>query len=257
MTSTSFHKKILSAAAVGLAVFALVAGMHRTRWFEVVELKALDHLVRRYADPAKADSNLLLLAIDESSLEAFGRWPPLTPERTGWGAGTRAFPDRPNALRVVLGEVSRTERTTDLFVLEANVDDMTGELAGHVIGLLLEAGALDAWAVPATMKKGRPGLLLSALTRAAFADSLAALVLRETTSIGVRRLQAERLERPRTVVEVETRFGLIPVKVSEGPYGPPQAKPEFDACARAATAAGVPVREVIAEALSVWSRARS
>ena len=68
-------KKILSAVAVGLAVFGLVAGLRVTRWFEVVELKALDHLVRQYADPAKADSNLLLLAIDESSLEAFGRWP--------------------------------------------------------------------------------------------------------------------------------------------------------------------------------------
>lgn len=68
-------KKLLSAVAVGLAVFGLVAGLRMTRWFEVVELKALDHLVRRYADPAKSDSNLLLLAIDESSLEAFGRWP--------------------------------------------------------------------------------------------------------------------------------------------------------------------------------------
>ena len=75
MTSTPFQKKVLSAVAVGLTVFALVAGLSTSRWFEVVELKALDHLVRRYADPAKADSNLVLLAIDESSLEAFGRWP--------------------------------------------------------------------------------------------------------------------------------------------------------------------------------------
>lgn len=75
MTSTPFQKKVLSAVAVGLTVFALVAGLSTSRWFEVAELKALDHLVRRYADPAKADSNLVLLAIDESSLEAFGRWP--------------------------------------------------------------------------------------------------------------------------------------------------------------------------------------
>ncbi len=75
MISTPFRKKILSAVAVGLTVFALVAGLSTSRWFDVAELKALDHLVRRYADPAKADSNLLLLAIDESSLEAFGRWP--------------------------------------------------------------------------------------------------------------------------------------------------------------------------------------
>ncbi|MBP6607715.1 MAG: adenylate/guanylate cyclase domain-containing protein [Nitrospira sp.] len=75
MTFSPFHKKILSALAVSLTVFAVVAGLSSTRWFEVVELKALDHLVRRYADPAKADPNLVLLAIDESSLEAFGRWP--------------------------------------------------------------------------------------------------------------------------------------------------------------------------------------
>ncbi len=75
MTSIPFQKKVLSAVAVGLTVFALVAGLSTSRWFEVAELKALDHLVRRYADPAKADSNLVLLAIDESSLEAFGRWP--------------------------------------------------------------------------------------------------------------------------------------------------------------------------------------
>ncbi len=75
MTSSTRTTKLFSALAVGLAVFSLVAGLRMTRWFEVIELKALDHLVRRYADPAKADSNLLLLAIDESSLEAFGRWP--------------------------------------------------------------------------------------------------------------------------------------------------------------------------------------
>ena len=75
MTSSTRTTKLLSALAVGLAVFSLVAGLRMTRWFEVVELNAFDHLVRRYADPAKADSNLALLAIDESSLEAFGRWP--------------------------------------------------------------------------------------------------------------------------------------------------------------------------------------
>jgi len=75
MASSTQTTKILSALAVGLAVFSLVAGLKLTRWFEVVELKALDHLVRRYAEPAQADSNLVLLAIDESSLEAFGRWP--------------------------------------------------------------------------------------------------------------------------------------------------------------------------------------
>jgi hypothetical protein len=156
-----------------------------------------------------------------------------------------------------LGEpVAVAVAAAEFVQLEANVDDMTGELAAHAIAVLIEAGALDAWASPITMKKGRPGLVLAVLARAAAADELAAVLLRETTSLGVRRLPATRLERPRRMVEVETRFGRVPIKVSEGPFGPPQAKPEFDACERAARAAGVPVREVLAEALAVWSRGR-
>jgi uncharacterized protein (DUF111 family) len=104
------------------------------------------------------------------------------------------------------------------------------------------------------MKKGRPGLVLSALCRPEQAELLSATMLRETTSLGVRRVPVSRVERPRRVVEVQTRFGTIPIKVSEGPYGPPQVKPEFDACVEAASAAGVPVREVIAEAVAAFAR---
>jgi len=186
--------------------------------------------------------------------ESFERWPAQVPERIGWGAGTRLVAGRPNALRLVLGEPAPEAATaSELVVLEANVDDMTGELSAHAIARLIQAGALDAWATPITMKKGRPGLVLSVLARALAADELSALLLTETTSLGVRRLAASRLERPRRLVEVETRFGLIPLKVSEGPYGPPQVKPEFDACERAAAAAGVPLRVVLAEALSAWA----
>ena len=71
----SARHSLTARAVVGGVAIAVVAGLSSTRWFEVVELEALDHLVRRYADPAKANSNLVLLAIDESSLEAFGRWP--------------------------------------------------------------------------------------------------------------------------------------------------------------------------------------
>jgi uncharacterized protein (DUF111 family) len=194
-------------------------------------------------------------AILATMAESFARWPAFAPHRIGWGAGTRALPDRPNALRAVLGTPSDLQsETAELVVLEANVDDLTGELAGHAIQALLGAGALDAWAVPVTMKKGRPGLVVSALVRAFEAERLSAVVLRETTSLGVRRMAASRLERPRREASVETRFGLIPVKVAEGPYGPSQAKPEFDACERAAAAAGVSVREVLAAALDAWAR---
>jgi uncharacterized protein (DUF111 family) len=170
----------------------------------------------------------------------------------GWGAGWRELPDRPNLLRAVLGSepVGAGAVVGSHVVLEANIDDMTGELAGHTIEALLGAGALDAWATPITMKKGRPGLMLSALAEASAADAITTVMLRESTTLGVRRIGASRTERPRRIEVVETPYGRIPVKVSEGPYGPPTVKPEFDACARAASEHGVPVRVVIAAALA-------
>ncbi len=190
-------------------------------------------------------------AIVASVASAFSRWPSFTPERIGWGAGSQKLPDRPNALRVVLGTPERDldPHAKGHVLLECNVDDLTGELAGHAISALLAAGARDAWVTPITMKKGRPGLTLAAIADAGAESRIADVMMRETSTIGIRRLPFDRVERPRRMIEVETRFGKIPVKVSEGPYGPPQLKPEFDACARAAEAHGVPVKEVISEAL--------
>jgi uncharacterized protein (TIGR00299 family) protein len=183
----------------------------------------------------------------------FERWPSFAPERAGWGAGHRELPDRPNLLRVVLG--TRNGLSDELVVgashviLEANVDDMTGEVAAHAIESLLAAGALDAWATAITMKKGRPALTISALARAPEADAVATALLRETTSIGLRKIPVTRTERPRRTVLVDTPFGRIRVKISEGPFGPPQIKPEFDDCAAAARTHGVTLREVIQAAL--------
>jgi uncharacterized protein (TIGR00299 family) protein len=184
-------------------------------------------------------------------------WPRLMPGAVGWGAGSRALPDRPNVLRVVLGELetrAESEETAGHVVIEANVDDATGELAGHALSLLLDEGALDAWAVPITMKKGRPGVVLSAIVGPQNEARLTALLIRETTTLGVRRHVAGRTVRPRRMIEVQTRYGAIPVKVSEGPYGPAQVKPEFDYCARLATDQKIPVREILAEAISVARR---
>jgi uncharacterized protein (DUF111 family) len=193
-------------------------------------------------------------AILATVAEEFRSWPAIAPERVGVGCGTRVLSDRPNALRAILGRALPGEEPgTSHVLLEANVDDMTGELAAHAIEALLGAGALDAWVSPVTMKKGRPGLVLCALAERVRADGVGAALLRETSSIGLRRIPVSRMERPRRIVEVQTAFGLVPIKVSEGPYGPPQVKPEFDACANAARAAGVTVREVLAAALAAYA----
>jgi uncharacterized protein (TIGR00299 family) protein len=195
------------------------------------------------------------------------RWPAMAPERTGWGAGHASLSDRPNVLRAVLGFVPDLERgraseallrpedaPPTHTVLEANIDDASGELAASWIETLLVAGALDAWATPITMKKGRPALVISALVGRDRADELASTMLRETTSLGVRCYDVRRLERPRTIEYVETPFGLIAVKIAGGPFGPPQIKPEFDACAEAARAHGVPVREVLRVVMSLTAK---
>jgi pyridinium-3,5-bisthiocarboxylic acid mononucleotide nickel chelatase len=191
-------------------------------------------------------------AIAASVAARYSRWPDMLPERTGWGAGQRKIEGRPNVLRAVLGKRAATDCAGDgvHVVIEANVDDMTGELAAHALSVLFAAGAIDAWATPIVMKKGRPALTLSAMAPVTNADDVRRAMLRETSSIGVRYATVGRVERPRRIMEVATRFGPIAVKVSEGPFGPPQIKPEFDACARAAAQAGVPVREVIAAAMA-------
>jgi pyridinium-3,5-bisthiocarboxylic acid mononucleotide nickel chelatase len=197
-------------------------------------------------------------AIVAQVARSFSEWPSFAPLAVGWGAGTMKLPDRPNALRVVLGvpERRQSESATDTHVvLEANVDDMTGELAGHAIAELIDQGALDAWAVPVTMKKGRPGLVLSALAKKADASRLAETLLRETSSIGVRYAPVSRVERPRTVRTVTTEFGKIPVKVSSGPFDAPIVKPEFEACRKAAQKHKVPVRVVIEAAMRAASGA--
>lgn len=192
-------------------------------------------------------------AIVATAATTFERWPSFAPERVGWGAGHRELPDRPNLLRLVLGTRNGSSEDNIVgashVVLEANVDDMTGEVAAHAIEALLAAGALDAWATPITMKKGRPALTISALARAPEADAVATALLRETTSIGLRKVPVTRTERPRRTAIVETAFGRVRVKISEGPFGPPQIKPEFDDCATAARTHGVTLREVIQAAL--------
>ncbi len=186
----------------------------------------------------------------------FTRWPSMRPLRAGWGAGTRDLADRPNALRLVLGEpgdgiASRALQSSHT-VLELNVDDMTGELAAVALARASAAGALDAWSTPIGMKKGRPALMLSALARHADVDAVARALLSETTSLGLRLHEVARIERARRIVEVSTRSGGIAVQVADGDGLPANAAPEYEACMRAAEAHGVPVKQVYAAALAAF-----
>lgn len=188
-----------------------------------------------------------------STAQRFTRWPQMRPERIGWGGGSRELEDRPNLLRVVMGDADLEAENSEehsLVVLESNVDDMSPEIAAFALERALDGGALDAWATPINMKKGRAAVMISALARAVDSDKIARILLTETTSLGLRIRPTRRIERPRHTIEVGTTFGSIRVKIAVGDGLPENIAPEFDACSAAAIAHKVPLKEVYAAALA-------
>jgi len=187
-------------------------------------------------------------------VESFGPMPSITLRASGYGAGSRDTPGRPNVLQAVVGDLAAGDLAdvaeSSLVVLEANVDDVTGEVLAHLVASLLGAGALDAWLVPAIGKKGRPVQVISVLAEPEDVPGLAALVLKETGALGLRQHAVSRWALPRGWVEVDLGGHRVRVKV-----GPHRAKAEHDDCARAALALGLPVREVarMAEELAASS----
>jgi len=137
-------------------------------------------------------------------------------------------------------------------VLETAVDDENPQYVAALVPRLLDEGALDAMWVPTVMKKGRSGAWLIVIAEPARADALAQLLLRETTTLGVRVREEERVELERRVVDVETPFGLVTLKVASIPGGDERAVPEFESVRAAASRAGRSLREVAEAALAAW-----
>jgi uncharacterized protein (TIGR00299 family) protein len=188
----------------------------------------------------------------------FGPLPEMTLATVGCGAGTRESPTRPNLLRLFIGQAvppDAAEHDT-VTVLETQVDEATGQSLGYACERLLEAGALDTYIVPITMKKGRPGQLLTVLCRPRDAPALEALVFAETSTFGLRRYEVRRTKLARRQVTVETRFGPVRVKLGQRGDKTEKAWPEYEDCVAAARKAGVPLQDVQHEALRVWSQRR-
>lgn len=184
--------------------------------------------------------------------DGFGPLPHLVPTSTGYGAGTRHIDGTPNVTQVVVGTVGAPRPALDgqpLCVIEANLDDATGEVLGHALGALLAAGAADAWVTPVIMKKGRPGHVVSALCDGALAGQVAAVLAAETGSLGVRATQVDRVAAERHLEQVEVGGVAIRVKVSPG-----RVKAEFGDAARAARVLGRPAREIVQLAEEAWRR---
>ena len=184
------------------------------------------------------------------------RQPQLRLRRIGYGAGQKVF-DWPNVARLWLGEeieesvVQTTRELTELLVvIETNIDDMNPELFEPVQRRLFDAGALDVWTTAIGMKKSRPGTLLRVLAPPAVESALATLLLRETTTLGVRVHPVRRHVAERDVKTVATPFGPVRVKVKRVEGKTVGAKPEFDDCQALAASTGMPLPAVYAAALA-------
>ncbi|MFO0848709.1 MAG: nickel pincer cofactor biosynthesis protein LarC [Gemmataceae bacterium] len=179
--------------------------------------------------------------------------PVMTVERIGQGAGTKDFLDRPNILRLMVGEVAEKahERSSVGFaeadtvvVLETNLDDTPAEVVGYTAEQLFAAGALDVFCVPIQMKKHRPGVLLTVIATPDTVPALEAVLFRETATFGVRRHTAERSKLQREAITVDTPWGLVAAKKGWRTDGLTVVTPEYEACAAVARQHGVPLRAV-------------
>lgn len=195
-------------------------------------------------------------ALLKALAKGFGAPPPFTPMRVGYGAGKKDLPF-PNILRVIIGETldGVSFERERLVVVEANLDDMTGELAGFVMERLLEIGAKDVWITPAQMKKSRPAIILSVLCNHEKLPIVLQALFRETTTLGVRIQEVERLSLPRESWEVMTPHGTIRVKVATLGGEIINIAPEYEDCQRLALEKGLPLKEIFSAA-SIAARKR-
>jgi hypothetical protein len=173
----------------------------------------------------------------------YGPMPAMTVAQSGYGAGDRDLPGRPNVLRVLLGEAAAEPATERLIVLECEIDDMNPQLFGVLMDRLQEAGALDVFFTPVQMKKNRPGTLVTVLAPPARRSALSTIIFTETTTIGLRWHDADRERLEREIVTVTTPHGAARVKVATRGGAIVNAAPEFDDCTRLASVAGISVKD--------------
>jgi uncharacterized protein (TIGR00299 family) protein len=185
-------------------------------------------------------------AILATLVESFGSIPPMRISRIGCGAGSRELTEQPNVLRLMVGTSADDAATLEqIWVVETNLDDASGELIGYCTTRLWEAGALDVYTTAIQMKKNRPGVMLSVLCSAADIERVEAVLFRETTTLGVRRWPVSRRKLDRRRHEVITAWGPIDGVLALMPGHPPSFSPEFETCRRVAAEKNLPLRVVI------------
>jgi uncharacterized protein (TIGR00299 family) protein len=174
--------------------------------------------------------------------KSFGAQPGMTMGAIGYGAGTKDFSDRPNLFRLVIGTQTLSSSQEEMVVIETNIDNMNPEYYDYVVERLFAAGARDVFLSPIQMKKNRPATLLRVIAEPKDRDTLARIVLTETSTLGVRYYPVGRIILKRSSQRLKTRYGTIAVKVAEAPDGTKRVAPEYDDLKRIAVAKKIPLK---------------
>jgi len=185
-------------------------------------------------------------------VQSFGPLPAMRPQRIGYGVGSRDLVERPNLLRLIMGEEDLPGLVREDWILEANIDDMNPQLCEHLMERLLSCGALDVTWTPTIMKRGRPGGILKVLVSWEVKDEILRTMLEESTTIGVRMYKVRRKCLERDVQRVETPWGPVSIKVSSDQGRVMNALPEYRDCEEIASRTGVPLKEVYFRALAAY-----
>lgn len=191
-------------------------------------------------------------AIIAEVADSYGGVPPMRPSSWGHGAGTANFEDRPNIVRLVIGEPVAEQEPLEAskeLMIEANIDDMNPEIYPYVIEKLIQAGAKDAYIVPAQGKKGRPVYVLSVLGDASSLTKIQEIILTETSTLGLRTTPVTKTHLDRSWVEVEVAGAAIRVKVGKFGSKVVNIAPEYDDCAEGARTTAMALKDVYRQAI--------
>ena len=186
-------------------------------------------------------------AILSALAREFGPMPAAKILKSGYGAGDKDFPQHANVLRVILAETTAARESTQVAVIESNIDDTTAEVLGYTMECLFALGALDVSYQPLQMKKNRPGTLLRVIAKLDDQEALVSAIFAETSTLGLRITRAERRVRAREYKEVDLSYGKVRMKITGD-----SAAPEYDDCKALAQATGKSLRQIMADAVRAY-----
>ncbi len=178
----------------------------------------------------------------------FGVMPQMKVAAAGYGAGSMEFTNFPNMLRVIIGDTASSFKEDKVCVIEANIDDMNPQYFEYLFERLFGEGALDVFLTNVLMKKSRPAFRLTVLADPSLREKMAAIILGETTTVGLRFYEAGRFILDRKIVKARTKYGEVKVKVSTGAGGIKTVSAEYEDCARIARQKKIPLKKIMEEA---------